>query len=111
MATLALLTLAGCTTWVRPGATPEQADAALTLCRARSIGQLPPDMVTVMTSEGHYTDTKEKCKERHGNFSCKTTGGTYVQPNYETRDQNDAPRETLIDACMIKGGWTKKSDF
>lgn len=102
------LVLAGCTTWVKPGATLEERDIVIAKCRAYAYQRVTPNIATVMTSPGGYRPGEQRCTTRDGNTVCRWIEGYYVPPSYSTQDMNDAARDAAIDDCMYTNGWHKE---
>ncbi len=92
------LCLAGCASyqWVKPGRTAADGDAALLQCQAAAIRELPPN--NQLRSNDTYKRTK--C-DRDSSNKCKKDSDSY----YDYTDTNEDARNTLIEACMARGGW------
>ena len=103
---VALFATAGCTKWVKPGATEFERDATKARCDADSRMRAPPVLERYMSSAGGYTPQKTRCNtDSRGRESCTTTGGDYRPPTFSTRDLNDDTRDSVFRACMYANGW------
>ncbi|MCK8787521.1 hypothetical protein M0638_24420 [Roseomonas sp. NAR14] len=98
--------LPGCTSWVRPGATPAMRDAAIARCEAVGYANIPPNMVSYQSGGGYTTPRERRCRtDGNGVERCTTTGGEYRPPTYSTRDTNKPAREAIFRDCMYRDGW------
>ena len=106
LAVLVLPPLAGCTTWVRPGATPGMRDAAIARCEAVGYANIPPNMVSYQSGGGYTTPRERRCRtDGNGVERCTTTGGDHRPPTYSTRDTNKPARDAIFRDCMYQDGW------
>jgi hypothetical protein len=100
------LMLAGCTTWVKPGASPDALDLATSQCKAASYQQLPANLSTQVTNGATYADRK-KC-EKNEIGSCIKVHGRYTAQTSSTTDSNQEGRESIFRACMMSSGWREQ---
>ncbi len=105
------LLLAGCVTYVRPGATPAMRDSDLGQCQSLAYRRAPPELQTEMVSPAYVTPPAEWCRRHHHHELCRYEPGYYVPPEYANVDVNDAARNARIDACMSGRGYVKKVTF
>ena len=103
----ALVSVAGCATWTKPGASPVDRDAALASCRATAFQKLPPLMQTVQIAPAQVVPPQMNCSADNGQHSCTMTAGSYVPPVYDNQDQNEAGRASIVADCMYRDGWTR----
>lgn len=102
---LALLSLAACERWVKPGATEADFEAAEARCRAQAYMMAPPAMRQVQASPGGMTPRQTRCTGSGDNRTCTTTGGDYRPPTYRSEDQNSGARRDFVRACLFDDGW------
>jgi hypothetical protein len=95
--------LAGCTTWVKPGADEAAADAAQTHCKAVSYGTLPAQMQSSTMRGASYADRK-KCEKNSSN-GCIKSGDRYYAVIKTSSDANSEGRDAIFRDCMYQGGW------
>lgn len=101
-----LLLTAGCTKWVKPGASDFERDATKARCDADSRMRAPPAIERYMSSPGGYTPQKTRCRtDSSGRERCTTEGGDWRPPTYSSRDLNDDTRDSIFRACMYANGW------
>ncbi|HWL83138.1 MAG TPA: hypothetical protein VNR89_19485 [Roseomonas sp.] len=100
---LALL-LAGCATWVKPGATEADGKAVLAQCRARAEAELPALRRTEIQRPGYWVPSRTECGPRQ--TGCSTSSSYFQPPVYRDYDPNGALRETVIETCMQDQGWS-----
>jgi hypothetical protein len=95
--------LAGCTTWVKPGADEAAADAAQTHCKAVSYGTLPAQIQNSTTRGASYSDRK-KCEKNSAN-GCVKSGDRYYAIIKTSSDANSEGRDAIFRDCMYQSGW------
>ncbi|WP_376096485.1 hypothetical protein ACE7GA_04955 [Roseomonas sp. CCTCC AB2023176] len=100
-----LFAVASCAEWERPGATPQQRDAALARCEAAAYSKMPAELVTVQTDAGGWVPARRECRGEGDRRRCTETAGYYRQPSYGQRDQNRPAREAMVSDCMRRDGW------
>jgi len=105
---LTVLSLAGCMTWTKPGATDQDRHAAIARCQAMAYQRLPPVMQTVQIAPAEVTPAQMHCSERRHGQSCTMTGGTYIPPDYINQDVNQPGRDSIVKDCMYQQGWILK---
>jgi hypothetical protein len=103
----ALLSVAGCAPWTKPGATPEQRHAALAECQAMAYQKLPALMQPVEISPPQTVPPEMNCTTDKGRQSCSMTPGSYAPPVYANEDQNQSGRDAIVADCMYRQGWTR----
>ena len=102
----AILLLAGCAeTWTKPGATPEQFDAAKAACTARASTDAPAQPQLVEMSPAYVTPMQMRCSGVAAAANCYPGGGEYVPPATRIVDRNQDLRRTLIRQCLFESGW------
>ncbi|PWC29977.1 hypothetical protein CR165_03665 [Pseudoroseomonas aestuarii] len=101
----ALLSLAACAGWEKPGATGAERQAALGRCEAAG-RQIPPEWQDYVERPGYWEPSVTECG-RDGR-RCWTSPGGFRPPQYRTRDAAAPLRATVIEACMRDQGWTRK---
>lgn len=105
----AVLLLASCTTWVKPGATELDRDRDSNACELQSYNNYPPRLRQILVEPAHWDPPTEECHtDKKGRQRCVRTGGGWQPARYGTADENDAPRRTAFEACMYKYGWQKE---
>ena len=102
---LAVLLLASCAEWERPGATPQMRDAAVARCEAAAFSKIPTELVTVQTDRGGWVPGSRECRGEGERRRCTEREGYYRQPTYGQRDQNRPAREAMVGDCMRRDGW------
>lgn len=107
-ALLVLAGLTGCTTWVKPGATPAQRDAALSRCEANAYRQAPAAPITVMTDAGGWKEGDKVCRTVDGQRVCTRQPPRFQGPRYSTQDANEDARDAFVADCMFSQGWTRQ---
>ncbi len=103
-----LVLLSGCTTWVKPGATPIERDSTLSQCRAYAYQRVAPNLVTAMVDPGGYQPGWRECYNYHGKTRCRWNGGFFVPPRYATFDANRGSRDAMVENCMFVNGWHRE---
>jgi hypothetical protein len=102
----AILLLAGCAeTWTKPGAMPQEFDAAQAACAAKANAAVPPNRQEVQMSPGYVTPMQMRCSGAGAAANCYPAGGQYVAPATTTVDRNQNLRRTVIRECLTEGGW------
>ena len=102
----AILLLGGCAeTWTKPGATPEQFDAAEAACTARANAAVPAQPERVMTSPGYVTPMQMRCSGMAAAANCYPGGGDYVPPTTRIVDRNQDLRRSVTRECLFESGW------
>ncbi len=103
----AVFLLAGCAeTWTKPGATPQEFDAAEAACTARANAAVPPNRQEVQMSPGYVTPMQMRCSGPGPAANCYPVGGQqYVAPATTMVDRNQSLRRTVIRECLTEGGW------
>ena len=97
------VTLCGCATWEKPGATQADFDADKSRCTAQSFQGFP----VAMTGGSTYTPPAQTNCYNYGNMTrCTTTGGTPVAAGYPF-DANVVGRENAFNSCMYQAGYVK----
>jgi hypothetical protein len=102
------LVLAGCTTWVKPGATEAMRDAQMARCEAAAYRQAPSAPVVVMVDSGGFRPPERSCWRQRGQTVCRITPGYFAGPTYGTQDANGAARDAFFQDCMFRDGWTQE---
>jgi len=98
--------LAGCTTWVKPGADEAALDAAQTHCKAVSYAQMPAQMQQ-STMRGASYGERKKCEKNSVN-GCVKSGDRYYAIIKTSRDANTEGRDAIFRDCMYQGGWREE---
>lgn len=98
--------LAGCTTWVKPGADAAAVEAAQTHCKAVSYGTLPAQMQTSTMRGASYADRK-KCEKNSAN-GCTKSGDRYYAIIKTSSDVNSEGRDAIFRDCMYQAGWREE---
>jgi hypothetical protein len=102
----AALLLAGCAeTWTKPGATPQDFDAAEAACTAQANASVPSQRQQVEMSPGYVTPMQMRCSGMGAAANCYPGGGQYVPPVTTTVDRNQNLRRTVIRSCLTEEGW------
>ena len=103
------LATAGCTTWVKPGASEYDRQAAMAQCEVASLQMAPPQMYTAMASEARQDAATQSCSwDGKGNRSCTTVPGQRRAARYEERDANQSARRAIVRDCMFSKGWREE---
>lgn len=98
--------LAGCTTWVKPGAGEAALDAAQTHCKAVSYTQMPAKMQQ-STMRGASYGERKKCEKNSIN-GCVKSGDRYYAIIKTSSDTNSEGRDAIFRDCMYQGGWREE---
>jgi hypothetical protein len=104
--------LAACVYWDKPGATPDQRDAAMAECNAVAYTNVQPNFQTVQTGGDYVAPATHSCiksRDRNNRYvECEDTPSQYVPPEYSSVDMNEPARDHVFDTCMYRHGWLKK---
>jgi hypothetical protein len=101
-----ILLLAGCAeTWTKPGATPEQFDAAQAACTAQANASVPTQREQVEMSPGYVAPMQMRCSGMGTAANCYPGGGEYMPPVTTTVDRNQNLRRTVMRSCLFENGW------
>ncbi|CAH2599416.1 conserved protein of unknown function [Rhodovastum atsumiense] len=103
-----VVALAGCTNWVKPGATEAMRDRQMAACQAGAFQHAPAVPVVVMTDPGGYRPPQRYCWKDKDERVCRTSPGYYQEPRYGTQDANSGARDAFFEDCMFRAGWTKE---
>jgi hypothetical protein len=95
--------LSGCTTWIKPGAGPQELNMATTHCDAVSHASLPANNVTNKSTGASYSERK-KCEKNSAN-GCIKKNGKYYEIIRTTTDTNSEGRSAIFRDCMMQSGW------
>ncbi len=109
LAGLSLL-LAGCTTWVKPGADDAMRDAAENHCKAVSYATLPPNLVTSRSLGGPTYGLKSKCEKNSDGEPCRKVDGKYTPVQKTQTDVNADGRDAVFSDCMRSNGWIEQQN-
>ncbi|HUB94900.1 MAG TPA: hypothetical protein VL993_03235 [Stellaceae bacterium] len=96
----AVFLLAGCSTWTKPGATPDQLAADESLCNQRALYQAPLDMSSLADAGPGANAPGYSCTNRGCVPSSSPFSGSGLT------DRNGAIRSVLFSQCMKERGWT-----
>jgi hypothetical protein len=105
------LLLAGCTTWVKPGADDAMRDAAETHCKAVSYATLPPNIVTSRSLAGPTYGLKSKCEQNSNGAPCRKVDGRYTPVQTTHSDVNSEGRDAIFSDCMHSDGWIEQQNY
>ncbi|RCW72467.1 hypothetical protein [Pseudorhodoferax soli] len=92
------LVLAGCGSWNKPGATPDQLEADKAACGAEAAKAWPPRQ---MTAPSWPTEADRKCTDIYGQGPC----APLVQPPGASTDLNAGARSAAFDRCLQSRGY------
>jgi hypothetical protein len=95
--------LTGCTTWTKPGTSPQELNMATTHCEAASYGLLPANNVTDKSTGASYSERK-KCEKNSAN-GCIKKNGKYYEIIRTMTDTNSEGRSAVFRDCMVQSGW------
>ncbi|MDD3446878.1 MAG: hypothetical protein PHS60_15835 [Zavarzinia sp.] len=106
----AVLALAACTTWEKPGATDTDRDRDLAACEVAGYDRYPPLMQRYLAEPAHWEPPDLDCHyDKNGRLvGCTSSGGYWIPDRWATRDANTDARQAVIDDCMFKQGWHKE---
>jgi hypothetical protein len=110
-ACLLLLTLAGCAEhWAKPGASQVERDAALARCNAESHARFPPVLEQVLVRPAYFVPPQTRCTTVDNKTQCRSFGGYWVPPTFQTIDHNAEGRRAARIDCMYRLGWMLAKD-
>ena len=92
------LALAGCGSWNKPGATPDQLEADKAACGAEAAKAWPPRPMAAPTWP---TEADRKCTDIYGQGPC----APLVQPPGTSTDLNAGARSAAFDRCLQSRGY------
>ena len=101
----ALIALAGCTYWAKPGGTRAEFEWTDSRCEADAFARFPTVLQTVLLSPGYVAPVRTDCQPTPNGPRCVTVGGEFVPPSYSTVDINSQPRSASARSCLIAAGW------
>jgi hypothetical protein len=109
----AVLALSGCseTVWVRPGATPADAEAATEQCLSEAYLQAPSAPAARTLGSDVAPPSFTTCSGLGRGGVCVTSRGQYTQPLTIRYDANAAPRSQLFRRCMLAAGWSEQTQM
>jgi len=100
------LILAGCAEyWAKPGGTTAELQRAKAECETEAFARFPPALQQVMTSPGYFSPPETNCMTVNGQPQCRTVGGFWVPPTFQSIDLNLDGRRSARMACMSARGW------
>lgn len=103
----ALLVLAGCTTWTKPGATQYEFDRDSSQCQAQAYQQFPVRMVADYNPLLQQAPSYNTQCQAIGDFTnCQTQPSINSMSQFHTEhDINIDGRNSAYQACMYGLGW------
>ncbi len=97
-----VLLLAACSSWTKPGGTPDMLTADQNDCSTAALRDFPPVVGPALGGSPGMTSPGYACAPDRG---CVPTSG--AAPAATITDQNQAARNAAIDKCMIGKGWSR----
>lgn len=98
----AMVSLAGCGSWHKPGASEAQFHQDKFACESRAMQAYPQNMQPM--GQGYQGPSQTNCTGYGNNLNCTTTPGRYVAP--AVQDTNSIGRAGAFNSCMRGQGWT-----
>jgi len=100
-----LLVTACAERWTKPGASPQDFDAAQAACTSSATTLVPRQRQEVQTSPGYFMPMQTRCSGVGPTSNCYAGGGQYVAPATMTVDRNQGLRRAAVRACLQDNGW------